>query len=236
MNTRSLQRQVLSLRLGQEDVLVHIQVQKRKSLRLSLNPKAEIELRIPYGTPKAQVLAFVQQHSVWLQEKRLSLQTQQQQPFTQVLFKGRMLRVEESAFDEVLFSEQVLWLPKGLDRLLAQKLIEQRLKIMALHDYEQMISRWWPKFAAYAKARPILRVKKMRSRWGSLSLRGTINLNLNLMQLPEALLELVVVHELCHLKHFDHGAGFKAMMQECLPDWLEREAQLKALAPKLLPS
>ncbi len=235
MNTRSLQRQVLSLRLGQEDVLVHIQVQKRKSLRLSLNPKAEIELRIPYGTPKAQVLAFVQQHSAWLQEKRVSLQAQQQQPLTEILFKGRRLKVEESAFNEVLFSQQILWIPQGLDAFSAKKLIEQQLKQMALYDYERMISRWWPRFAPYAKARPILRVKKMRSRWGSLSLRGTINLNLNLMQLPEALLELVVVHELCHLKHFDHGAGFKALMQECLPDWLEREAQLKALAPNLLP-
>ncbi|MEN9464317.1 MAG: hypothetical protein RL217_498 [Pseudomonadota bacterium] len=235
MNTRSLQRQVLTLRLGQEDVLVHLQVQKRKSLRLSLNLKAEIELRIPYGTPKVQVLAFVQQHSAWLQEKRVSLQAQQQRPLTEILFKGRTLNVEESAFNEVLFSQQILWIPQGLGALSAKKLIEQQLKQMALHDYEQMISRWWPKFASYAKMRPILRVKKMRSRWGSLSLRGTINLNLNLIQLPETLLELVVVHELCHLKHFDHGAGFKAMMQECLPDWLEREAQLKALAPKLLP-
>src|SRR5690554_5936291 len=78
------------------------------------------------------------------------------------------------------------------------------------------------------------RVKKMRTRWGSLSQRGYINLNLALIQLPEALMELVVVHELCHLKHFDHGVGFKQLMTQCLPDWRERERALQAYGHQLL--
>src|SRR5690606_39832156 len=81
----------------------------------------------------------------------------------------------------------------------------------------------------FASQRPQLRIKKMRTRWGSLSQRGYINLNLALMQLPEHLLELVVVHELCHLKHFDHGPGFRALMSQCLPDWRVREQQLSQL-------
>src|SRR5690554_7982974 len=67
----------------------------------------------------------------------------------------------------------------------------------------------------------------MRTRWGSLSQRGYINLNLAFIQLPEALMELVVVHELCHLKHFDHGVGFKQLMTQCFPDWRERERALQ---------
>jgi len=45
---------------------------------------------------------------------------------------------------------------------------------------------------------------------------------------------LVVVHELCHLKHFDHGPGFRRLMTECLPDWQQRDKQLNHLSQNVL--
>jgi len=57
---------------------------------------------------------------------------------------------------------------------------------------------------------------------------------LALMQLPLDLIELVVVHELCHLKHFDHGPGFRRLMTECLPDWQQRDKQLNHLSQNVL--
>ena len=54
------------------------------------------------------------------------------------------------------------------------------------------------------------------------------------MQLPAELIELVVVHELCHLKHFDHGTGFKSLMSEALPDWRQREKRLQQASANVL--
>ena len=73
---------------------------------------------------------------------------------------------------------------------------------------------------------PVLRVKKMRSRWGSLSRRGYINLSLALMQYPPAVIDYVVMHELCHLEYMHHGPAFHALMDRRMPDWPARKRRL----------
>ena len=55
------------------------------------------------------------------------------------------------------------------------------------------------------------------SNWGSCSELGNINLNLNLMRLPEHLRDYVMLHELCHLRHLDHGPEFHALLESLCP-------------------
>ena len=69
----------------------------------------------------------------------------------------------------------------------------------------------------------------MRSRWGSLSSRGYINLSLKLVEMDPTIIEMVVVHELCHSHYFDHSANFYRLMAEKLPNYKAIEAQLKQI-------
>ena len=60
-------------------------------------------------------------------------------------------------------------------------------------------------------------VKHNSSNWGSCSRAGNINLNLNLIRLPEPLCDYVLLHELCHLKELNHGPLFHALLERlCL--------------------
>jgi len=72
-------------------------------------------------------------------------------------------------------------------------------------------------------------VRTMNTRWGSCSsATGRITLNLKLFYKPDPSVEYVIVHELCHLIHPDHGKGFYALLEKELPDWKPRRKQLKA--------
>lgn len=71
--------------------------------------------------------------------------------------------------------------------------------------------------------------REMTRKWGSCSSTTNITLNTRLMWLPARLVEYVVVHELAHLKVFDHGAAFRALMSQHLPDWQAREAEISAI-------
>ena len=74
-------------------------------------------------------------------------------------------------------------------------------------------------------------LRPMQRKWGSCSGKANITLNTGLTWLPRHLAEYVIVHELAHLKVFNHGKQFKALLQEHLPDWAERDWELDQYHP-----
>ena len=65
-------------------------------------------------------------------------------------------------------------------------------------------------------------IKHNSSNWGSCSTKNNINLNLKVMRLPAVLRDYVLLHELCHLRHHDHGHAFHLLLEHVLTDNLVR--------------
>ncbi len=63
-----------------------------------------------------------------------------------------------------------------------------------------------------------LAIKHNATNWGSCSTRSNINLNLNIVRLPRALQDYILLHELCHLKHHDHGHAFHLLLEHVCTD------------------
>lgn len=90
--------------------------------------------------------------------------------------------------------------------------------------------------ARLAHFAPLLNVRVSRlslgnaaTRWGSASSSGSIRLHWRLVQMEPPLLDYVVVHELAHLRHMDHGERFWALVASVLQDHDELRARLKRL-------
>lgn len=79
-----------------------------------------------------------------------------------------------------------------------------------------------------------IKLKSLRSRWGSCTKLGVITINLKLKELPPEFLEYVVYHECLHLIHKNHGAEFQKQLREKFPHMRSLNKQLKILGTALL--
>lgn len=221
--------------LAGEAVLCRIVASARKSMRLQVSADGSIEVRMPHFTSLSEGLAFVQQHESWLLQRRHRCSQQQLRWKDSVPIFGVAKTVHAVQSSSLRVTEDVVFVPHHWQAGDIQEAVEQWYRQQARLYFAEVIQRWWPLFAPYAQ-QPRLRIKKMRTRWGSLSQRGYINLNCLLMAMEPELIELVVVHELCHLRYFDHGRHFQGLMTELLPDWRERERRLHEQGRLLLTS
>jgi predicted metal-dependent hydrolase len=71
-----------------------------------------------------------------------------------------------------------------------------------------------------------VKITTAHKRYGSCSPKNSLCFSCFLMNCPEAAIDLVVVHELCHIKEKNHGPRFYALLAQFLPDYKERKKLL----------
>lgn len=70
-------------------------------------------------------------------------------------------------------------------------------------------------------------IRNQRSRWGSCSRKGNLNFNYKLVFLTPAQQDYVIVHEICHIKEFNHAKAFWLLVAETIPEWKKLRAELR---------
>ncbi len=127
-----------------------------------------------------------------------------------------MKRFEGTAEAERQFQVELSKAKAGEESLLADVSI-----------FTEILDEFYPAFIPYGVKKPKLRVRTMKSCWGScLVNKGIITLNRKLLMKPRDCIEYVVVHELCHFIHPNHSKQFYGFMEQFMPDWKERKARL----------
>ncbi len=76
---------------------------------------------------------------------------------------------------------------------------------------------------------PINRVniKNQKTRWGSCGKKGNLNFNYKIVHLPEKLVDYLIVHELCHLKEFNHSKNFWNLVTQTMPEYKKLRTELR---------
>lgn len=82
----------------------------------------------------------------------------------------------------------------------------------------------YPRFEAMGVTWPEIKLRRMRSRWGSCNVsKRVLTFNTALVHAPRDCIEYVVTHEFCHFIHPNHSPAFHALMTELMPDWKARK-------------
>lgn len=100
------------------------------------------------------------------------------------------------------------------------------LKEQALFFLDERITDWAEIMGLHPKK---VRYKRLKSRYGSCSSLGNVNLNYLMIQLPPTIIDSVLVHELAHLKYLNHSKDFWNLVYSFVPDYKALDQELKAL-------
>jgi len=99
-------------------------------------------------------------------------------------------------------------------------------------DFKRRVSSWAQKLRAYPKQ---VVVMEMSRKWASCSTRGRVCFARDIIRLPASLQNYIIIHELLHLKHPNHGKVFRSVLQANLPRWRTLHTQLRHESPGRAP-
>lgn len=143
-----------------------------------------------------------------------------------ILGEERTLKVTQGEPESITLDDPCIHLtvkdPDDFSR--KERLVRQFLDRQCLALYSEILNQWYPAFQHYGVDMPALRLRDMKSRWGSCHFtKGIITLNKRLLAAPRSCTEYVVLHELCHFIHPNHSKAFYDFLAALMPDWRERK-------------
>lgn len=213
----------------------------RKTMEIAVHPNMRVVVTAPLGALRDDIEGKLKKRARWV--LRQIDYFQQFEPRTPArhfvsgethLYLGRQFRLKVVRADanQVKMARGRIVVEIDSEQQPGQvaKCLEDWYRIRARQYFQACLERCAQDFIRKGYGLPKLQIKKMRTRWGSLSLNGTLTLNLSLMRAPRECIEYVITHELCHLKYDDHSAGFYRYLERHLPDWEKRKRKLELVS------
>ena len=205
---------------------------KRKSVAIHLR-NGEVEVRTPQRIETAWVQRFVESKSDWI-NTQLAQQCKNKSEQYRIAdgeiitFLGRELELQLR-----LASRNKVYIEAG--KLCIEGRIETPEKALKiLHNWlkDQARAYMIPRAEAYASRLGVanslqqIRFRKTRSKWGHCSSKGIIQFNELIMLAPAAVVEYLIIHEVCHLVHMNHSRQYWKLVKSHCPDYKDTKTWL----------
>ncbi len=195
-----------------------------------------VQLSVPWRLSRETVNRFLREQIPWIERQREKHRQRKAVP-SPTYCSGETLWLWGHPYPMVRIDRQ----PSGVEladgairlRVPADAPVEACARLIDAWYKERMLEALAPLVAQWATRlripAPRLRVRKMKSRWGSCSLHTrTATFNLELVKRPPACLDYIVLHELVHLIVRPHNARFYLMLDRHLPQWSDVRRELNA--------
>ncbi len=183
-------------------LLGEVKLLKRKgssSIRLSVHPKRGILVTMPWYCPYSRGESFLESKVQWVIDTKLKQMRKQEK----ILNSGKTIPPikEKKELEALRGAARKKFIPRLEELALQHGFVKEQSLFSTLFGRESV----HPLYEGVS-------IKNNSSNWGSCSAKKNINLNIRLLFLPEHLQDFVMLHELCHLRHPNHGPAFHRLL------------------------
>ncbi|MBP9890317.1 MAG: M48 family metallopeptidase [Planctomycetes bacterium] len=234
-----MKSQVHSVSWGSNVIGFALQRSDRKRVAIEVNPDLSVVVKAPTTARIEPVLGAVRKKARWILRQRNYFEQFLPRTPERVfrsgethLYLGRRyrLKVHESA-DAPLVKLSGgyihLWCRNGASPE-ARKLILEAWYAAAIARLAQVtLSGCLRHRLLRAIPAPTIAVRKLKKRWASITKKGRLQLNPDVIRAPRRCLEYVLTHELCHVVVPNHSSQFFKLLTRVMPDWRSRKQDLE---------
>ena len=226
-----------SFSYGQKNIDYTIFFMDRKTLEIAVHPDTFVIVKAPLGTEIPEIEKKLKKRARWIRKQICFFcQFQPKTPERQYLsgethlYLGKQYRLK--IFSD---SKNSVKLTRGFFQVTCKnkksknikRLLDKWYREKANVQFYKSLDRCWKSFSAIGLAKPNILIRCMKKRWGSLSKKGLISLNPKLIKAPKDCIDYVITHELCHLKHRNHGPEFYNLLNTIMPSWEKLKHKLE---------
>lgn len=195
---------------------------------LRVGPDGTLRVTIPRGGSRAEAATFMRKHLAWVARARARVR-QVQAPVrwtagSTILLDGEPAAIVIEADAGRLVARYGGRSVRVTDPSNVRAEVERDLRDLAR---ERLMPRLATLAAELGLSVAKVTIRSQRSRWGSCSRTGAIALNFRLVQMPPAVADYVLIHELTHLKQQNHGRRFWSLVERACPSFRDAERWLR---------
>lgn len=219
---------------------------RRRTISLFVDPFEGVFLRAPLSPDIESLARLVRSKSEWILKKQRQIQEIQEflpkREFVSgegLLYLGRQFRLKiidgRAATPKVKVKQGrfTVSLNNHFTDLGKKRIVRKNL-IRWYKSHARMIL--LKRVALYIEKLklpfPEVFLSNQSKRWGSCSHKGRIRFNWHIVMAPISLIDYVVAHELCHLKHSNHSRDFWRTLGSAMPDYETRRERLRKEGPR----
>ncbi len=221
-----------------EDIEFKVVYSGRRSIGISVLPDSSVIVRVPYLTSFKAITRIVTDKYGWIIKHRDNYRKLDNSSLNRSytsgelhLFRGNrsILQIEKSVKPYVRFNDNTIELGtlKTDDSDVIKRLLYMGYKDEALILFPELLQKVVRGHQNQMFKPAGLIIRTMKRRWGSCSNKGVITLSTELIKLSDLYIEYVIAHELCHLKHHNHGAHYYKLLSEVFPEWKAVRKELR---------
>jgi predicted metal-dependent hydrolase len=202
---------------------------KRRTWLIQPGPDFTVKLSVPALMSEQKIFSLLNKHQLWIEKKLKGFKGKSPMKNThrwvndeELYFQGKRLKLSllRSAYPHVSHDEEKIYISASLHQAhKLKKIFEDWLFEQSREQTLKLLTKWQPRFSLN-KEIP-LGFRLLKSSWGQCRSDGKITLHKFLYRTHPEFFEYVLVHEMCHLFHMNHGPAFKALLSEMIPHWRE---------------
>jgi predicted metal-dependent hydrolase len=204
---------------------------RARRVRVSVDGSGEVEVVLPKRAPERAAAQAVRELGPWIERRRRTLAralAEIARPEGTVPFLGQDLRlVPQPGRERVHRRGDELLVPKRDTAAALERWYRRQARAEIAPRLDAAVARAGTSYTG-------LTIRGQKTRWASCSSTGHMSFNWRLLLAPEAVLDYVVEHEVCHLERMDHSPRFWALLESRVPDWRAHARWLRRYGPTLV--